>query len=252
MKHFGRTAWCAVGGLLAAIGLSTPAAAQDSEPEWSGQVTPYVWAAGIGGSITPFAGGPTVEIDKSFSDLLEDLDIAFFVSGFVRRDRLVLLGDFSHSSSSKEGRVPTLGIPAEGRLRQTSLTLAGGYRAVESPGATVDLLAGGRAWWLRGSVEVPLAGVDRSPELGFVDPVVAARANIGLAPRWSVIAYGDIGGFGIGSKSTSQLLGTVNYRTSDSLYLSAGYRHLHVDRRTSGTRVDATMSGPLLGATWRF
>lgn len=99
---------------------------------------------------------------------------------------------------------------------------------------------------------MPLAGVDRSPELSFVDPIVAARANIGLAPRWSVIAYGDFGGFGAGSKRTSQLLGTINYQASDSLYLSAGYRHLHVDHRSGGTRVDVVMSGPLLGATWRF
>lgn len=144
MKRLERAALRVVGGLLATMGLCVPAAAQE-EPEWSGQATAYVWVTGVGGSITPFAGAPTVEIDKSFSELLEDLDVAFFLSGYVRRDRFVLLGDLSHSSSSKEGRVPTLGIPAEGRLRQTSLTLAGGYRAVDSPAATVDLLAGGRA-----------------------------------------------------------------------------------------------------------
>ncbi|MGE4430178.1 MAG: hypothetical protein AB7E05_05470 [Sphingobium sp.] len=248
MKHM---ALCMTGGLVAAMGLCAPAAAQE-EPEWSGQVTAYVWATGVGGSITPFGGAPTVETDKSFSDLLEDLDAAFFLSGYVRRDRFVLLGDLSHSSSSKEGRVPALGIPAEGRLRQTSLTLAGGYRVVDDPKATVDLLAGGRVWWLRGSVRVPLAGVDRSPNLSFVDPIVGARANIGLAPRWSVIAYGDVGGFGAGSKSTSQLLGTINYQASENLYFSAGYRHLHVDHRSGATRVDVVMSGPLLGATWRF
>lgn len=207
---------------------------------------------GAGGSITPFAGAPTTEIDKSFSDLLEDLDVAVFLSGHARHDRFVLLGDLSHSSSSREGRVPPLGIPAEGQLRQTSLTLTGGYRVVDGPGATVDLLADGRIWWLRISVQVPLVGVDRSPELGFVDPIVAARANIGLAPRWSVIAYGDFGGFGAGSKRTSQLLGTVNFQASDNLHLSAGYRHLHVDHRSGGTRIDVVMSGQLLGATWRF
>lgn len=98
-------------------------------------------------------------------------------------------------------------------------------------------------------MQVPLAGVDRSPGLSFVGPIIGARANIGLAPRWSVIAYGDIGGFGAGSKSTSQLLGTINYQASEGLYLSAGYRHLHVDHRTDGTRIDVVMSGPLLGAT---
>jgi len=41
---------------------------------WSGQVTPYIWAAGVGGNITPFRGGPTLTVDDSFSEILKDLD----------------------------------------------------------------------------------------------------------------------------------------------------------------------------------
>ena len=75
----------------AAAALSTglaPAMAQD----WSGQITPYVWGAGLGGDVTPFAGAPTLSFDKSLSEVLEDTDGAFFLSGFARRDRLVLMG----------------------------------------------------------------------------------------------------------------------------------------------------------------
>lgn len=54
-----------------------PASAED----WSGQITPYVWAAGLGGEVTPMAGAPTISFDKGFSDLLKDLDGAFFLSG---------------------------------------------------------------------------------------------------------------------------------------------------------------------------
>ncbi|WP_423211258.1 hypothetical protein [Paracoccus yeei] len=34
--------------------------------------------------------------------------------------------------------------------------------------------------------------------------------------------------------------------------LSGGFRRLHVDYRSGGTRLDVTMAGPLLGVTWRF
>jgi hypothetical protein len=64
--------------------------------------------------------------------------------------------------------------------------------------------------------------------------------------------HADIGGFGIGSDSTWQVVATANYQISKALHLSAGYRHLAVDRDESGTRIDISMSGPLLGATWRF
>ncbi|WP_287884089.1 MULTISPECIES: hypothetical protein [Paracoccus] len=226
---------------------SLPVLAQD----WSGQVTPYVWAAGLGGDVTPMTGAPTLSLDKSISEVLEDTDGAFFLSGYARHDRLVLMGDFSWSSSSKSGTVPP-GLPAEGKLRQRSLTLLAGWRAVENQQFTLDLLGGARAWSVKSSVTVAGGAMQASPGKDFVDPILAARANIALAPQWSAILYADIGGFGAGSENTSQILATVNYQVNDNLWVSAGYRQLSVDYRSGGTAVDVTMAGPLLGATWRF
>lgn len=224
-----------------------PAVAQD----WSAQVTPYVWATGIGGDITPFTGAPTLSLDKSFSNILDDLDGAFFLSGYARRDRLVFMGDFSWSSSSKSGRIPP-GLPAQGKLSQRSMTLLGGWRAVQADRVTLDLLGGARAWSVKSSIDVAGGLIHAAPSKEFVDPILAARANIALAPQWSAIIYADVGGFGVGSESTSQLLATVNYEVNDKLWLSLGYRQLDVDYRRGGTKVDMRMAGPLLGATWRF
>ncbi|MGQ0565633.1 MAG: hypothetical protein ACT4OK_11255 [Gemmobacter sp.] len=226
-----------------------PAAAQDDR--WQGQITPYVWASGVGGDITPFAGAPTISFDKSFSDVLEDSDGAFFLSGFARKGRFVLQGDFSSSSSSKSGLVPP-GVSADGGVEQQSLTLLAGYRAVAEDGLTLDVLGGARFWHISGSVQALGGAVQRSKDLDFVDPVIALRANVTLAPRWSAILYADVGGFGVGSDQTSQLLAVANYQVSDRFYVSGGLRRLHVDYRDAGTRLDVTMAGPILGLTWRF
>lgn len=247
------TAWRLVGAALLGVGLATPAAAQE-RPENVVQVTPYVWFTGSGGTLRPFEGGPTLEVDNSFSDLLENLDAAFFVSGLVRSGRFVLVSDFSYASVSRDGTVPVPGLgpaPAEGKLRQTSFTLASGYRVVDAAQGTLDLLVGARAWWVRADVD--LAGViQRSPRLDFVDPIIAARGNVSIAPGWSAIGYVDVGGFGAGSDSTYQVLGTVNFQVAERVFLSAGHRHLAVDYQDGGTRVDMQMSGPLIGATLRF
>ena len=87
------------------------AAAQD----WSGQVTLYGWGAGVTGDITPFTGAPTLSFEKSLSEVLEDLDGAFFVTGLARRGDLVLFGDFTYSASSRDGLVPP-GVPASGEV----------------------------------------------------------------------------------------------------------------------------------------
>lgn len=251
--------WHAMARGAAALMLmvAVPAAAQDSlrgsapEGEWTGQVTPYLWGSGLGGTLTPFTGAPTVRIDKSFSEVLEDSDGAFFLSAFARRDRLVLMGDFSYAASSKQGRIPP-GLPAEGRLRQTSLTLAAGWRVHEDERVAFDLLGGLRHWDVSAAVAVPLAGVSRSPGDSFTDPLLAARVNVSLAPRWSVIGYADVGGFGAGSDSTQQWLVVANYAATDAWVFSAGLRALSVDYREGGTRVDARLAGPLVGASWRF
>ncbi len=234
------------GMTVAAMG-SLPALAQD----WSGQITPYVWAAGLGGDVTPMTGAPTLSFDKSFSDVIKDTDGAFFLSGYARRDRLVIMGDLSWSSSSKSGIAPG-DLPAEGKLTQRSLTLLAGWRAVENEQFTLDLLGGARAWSIKSSVTLAGGAMQASPGKEFVDPILAARANIALAPQWSAVVYADFGGFGAGSESTSQILATVNYQVNDNLWISAGYRQLNVDYRSGGTAVDVTMAGPLFGATWRF
>lgn len=218
---------------------------------WQGQITPYAWGAGLGGRIVPFEAGPSLRIAKSFGDVLEDLDGALFVSAYARRDRLVLFGDLSHVSSSKQGRLPP-GLPAEGRLRQSSLSLAAGWRAHEGPRVALDLLGGLRYWSVQAAVDVPLAGLSRAPDARFVDPLLAARLNWTLAKRWSLIAYADVGGFGAGSESTHQWLLAANYLHDARWAFSLGLRELAVDYRERGARVDVRLSGPMFGASWRF
>ncbi|MBA4500842.1 outer membrane beta-barrel protein [Marinobacterium sp. 3-1745] len=229
--------------------IQTLPAAADSE--WKGQLTPYLWASGLGGDLRPFQGAPTLSFDKSFSDVMDDLDGALFLSGYARQNRFVLLGDYSYSSSSKQGKIAP-GLPARGKLSQRSMTLAAGYRAISSDEMTLDVLAGLRAWNLKVKTSVAGGMVQASPSESFVDPLMALRANIALSPQWSTILYVDAGGFGAGSDRTYQVVATVNYQMNDQLYLSAGYRKLNVDYRSGGTKVDVTMAGPLLGMTWRF
>ena len=242
--------------VLAAMSLPFVAATglAQTGPDQAFQITPYVWATGVGGDIRPFAGAPTVSINKSFSDLIGDLDAAIFISAYARQGRFVFMGDISSSSSSRSGVTPSPPAPAElpatGKLRQTSLTALGGYRVAQTPEASFDLLAGARHWRVRGEVDTPLGSASRARN--FTDPLIAARANIQVAPGWSALLYVDAGGFGVGSRVTSQVLGTVNYQITDSAYISAGYRHLHVDYRDDGTRFDMRMSGPVIGATLRF
>lgn len=235
---------------LAAAVAAAPALAQDDRG-WNVQVSPYLWGSGVSGEVTPLAGGPTLEFGSSLGEVLGDLDGAFFLSAYGRTGPWVFLGDISASSSSREGAVPP-GIPAEGEVSQRSITLAAGYRVQSGPRVTLDVLAGVRAWDVDVSAAAPLAGLGASTGAGFTDPIVAARANWALGDRFSVMAYVDVGGFGVGSEATGQVVATLNYAVTDRLYVSSGWRQLQVDYEGDGTGFEATLSGPLAGVTWRF
>lgn len=225
--------------------LAGPVAAQD----WSGQVTLYGWGAGVGGDFTPFTGAPTLSFDKSLSEVLEDLDAAFFATGLARRGNLVFFGDLTYTSSSRSGLVPP-GIPATGEITLKSLTLAAGRRFDAGGGTTVDLLGGLRGWDIDGAITTP--GPSIAPSASFIDPIIAVRVNTPLSDRWSVLSYADIGGFGAGSDFTWQAAVTANYQATDSLWLSFGWRHLAVDYSDGGTVFDGALSGPLVGVTLQF
>lgn len=224
--------------------------ASQDPAKWSFQLTPYVWATGVGGTFRPITASPTVTFDRSFGDVLEDLNSAFFLSAYAQRGKFVILGDLSYSDASHTATVN--GIPGRAGLRQTSLTLAGGYRVTDQEDAKVDSLFGFRSWKLKSSIESPVLGVQLSPEKSFTDAIIGARALFPLSDQWSILLYGDVGIFRLGSRSTAQIVGTANYTLNKDVVLSFGYRQLNVDYRSGGTVVDATLSGLLIGATWKF
>ena len=136
-------------------------------------------------------------------------------------------------------------------MRQTSATLTAGYAWMAEERTGIDLLAGIRYWDISATVDVPGLVSARS-DSSFVDPIAGVRWRQALSPRWSSIAYVDVGGFGVGSDSTWQLLALANYQATDKLFVSMGYRHQHLDYRDKGKRLDVSLSGPMLGVTYQF
>lgn len=268
MGHSPRNLWCAI--LVAAAAALSPCAASalpatvppsardtsvvtatQGAPQWQFTVMPYIWATGMGGTIRPFAGAPVLSIDRSFSEMLSDVDGAFYLSFGAQRERFLVLGDGTYVSTSRQGRLPN-GAPARGSTRQTTLTLAGGYRARTELPVLVDLFAGFRAFWLEADVEVAGGVVSASPQRNFVDPLVGGRAILPLSPRWSTMLYADVGGFGVGNELAGVVSGLVNLVLSPRFVASAGYRVMLLDHDDAGTVADLTMQGPILGLSLRF
>jgi len=250
---------------ISAILLFAGSQAQANDPvaseQWQAQITPYVWMSGLSGDVSASQAPAIFSVDKSFSDILEDLNGALFVNGFAHNSRFALLADFSYVSITENDDSPIpLFSSIEGDVEQISGMLAAGLRVASAPeGAALYVLAGARAWHVDATVSgKKVAGAPasipsrESDTWAFVDPLVALRGRLPLTGRLSVIGYGDIGGFGVGSDITWQAVVTANYALTQRLFVSAGYRHLKVDYQDGGQLLDIDQSGPLVGATFKF
>lgn len=255
---------------LSVLGLVLAQAAQGQALEteiagsdWVVQVSPYLWATGVEGRVSPFRRGPAIGIEKDFSEVMDELELGGFLNVWARRDQFVLSADlmFVNTTDSKSGTLPALpglspGLPVRGDVdtKEFMLTLQGGYRFYDTPGLTLDGLAGARYWHISNELSVNALGQNRTFKESFdwVDPLLGLRGFARIDDRWSVQAQADIGGFGIGSDMTWSVLATVNYIVTDKASLSFGYRVLDVDYDKDGHVFDTRMQGPVIGATWRF
>ncbi|MGD9301512.1 MAG: hypothetical protein PVI13_08050 [Desulfobacterales bacterium] len=85
----------------------------------------------------------------------------------------------------------------------------------------------------------------------WVDPFIGLRWLWHFHEKWSTHLRGDIGGFGVGSDKTYNLIGLIDFKPWKHVSLFGGYRVFYQDFSTGTGKkrfaYDATMSGPALG-----
>lgn len=239
---------------------ATPAVRAQTPEGWAFAVTPYMWMAGVSGTATVntrVAGQQTQSFAADFNDIFNNLHFAVMGSAEVRYGRFGVLADLIYLDLS-EGVSTPRGIFNGGSasMRQTGLGLAALYRVIDEPAGWLDFGAGIRPWWVDTSLNLNpgVAGIGRyaSNNFSWTDPIIAVRGHIRLGSQFGLTAYGDIGGFGAGSRFTYQVLGTVDWTPYPWLAVRAGWRQLAFDFENGRGTLDLTMSGPILATTFRF
>jgi hypothetical protein len=246
--------------VILALGAGGPAAAQEPAAAaaggWSFGVTPYVWFASLEGDVGAISGLPPVSVDAGFDDIIENADIALMVAAEARRGRFGVVTDFTYLALSADGNTPgPLFGGAEVETTTVFATVAGFYQVLAHQRVSLDALVGTRVWYVD-------TEIDRSADLlparsvqddeVWADPVIGLRWTAPLGRSFFLAGAADIGGFGVASDFTWQLLGTLGYRFNDWFSARAGYRHLDVDYENDGFVWDVEMSGPIVGAIFRF
>jgi opacity protein-like surface antigen len=246
--------------------MAAPVAAQSTAADqWQFEVTPYLWASAMKGHVE--AGPlPRVDIDMSFSDIWDSLDFGL-MSGFeARKGRIGFLADAiymkvsSGATARRTGSGPigaTASASADLEIEQTMLAAALAYRVSSGPTA-IDVIGGARYSNIdaKANIEGSFFGISRSRsrsgDKDWVDPYVGIRVLHPLSERWTLTAYFDYGGFGVGSDSTWQAIAGAEYAFSKAVSLKFGYREMSVDYDKSGFVYDMRNKGAYLGVGIKF
>jgi hypothetical protein len=237
-----------------------PAQAQDegamNAGGWSFGLTPYVWFSSLKGDVATLSGLPPVSVDADFGDIIENTDIALMLAAEARRGRFGIVTDLTYLALSADGATsgPLFG-GAEVDTSTFFATVAGFYQVVAHERVSLDALAGARIWYVDTEIDFSaglLPARNVQDDEVWADPVVGLRSSAQLGRGFFLAGYADVGGFGVASDSTWQLRGTLGYLFNDWFSAQAGYRHLDVDYDHDGFVWDVELSGPIVGATFRF
>lgn len=246
----------ALGGLML---MASPASAQApaaTSDAWSFAASPYVWFSGLNGNVSVPAG--SADFSSSFGDIFQSLKFSAMGLVEARRGNVSILADTLYLNLQQ-------GIPVPGshgafsggsvRMQSAEVSAIGLYTLAEAQAGRFELGGGVRAWWFNTAINysagrLPARSTDSSTS--WVDPIFAARGILRLNESLSLTAYGDVGGFGVGTQLTWQAMGTLDWRINERFSASVGYRHVHIDYERGRATIGVDLSGPIIGATYRF
>ena len=224
---------------------------------WEFRITPYGWLTAIDGSTG--VNGYVSDVDASFSDIFDVLDMAAALQFEARNGRWGIIADLFYAELSEDATLPgplatQLDIDFTQFLAEVDLY----YRLAEQPEGFLDLYAGFRYNNLDLNFDA-VASTRReeirrngSADKSWADPIIGLRGQWDINEKWYLSGKGDIGGFGVNSDFTWNLQATVGYNFTPCVSAEVGYRYFDTDYDDDGFTYDVAHAGLLLGVNIKF
>lgn len=232
------------GVVLVALVLSLAAPGAEAAGDWSYRVAPYLWTTRINGVVGPSAN--PADVDVSFKDLIENADLALaglFEAtykedwGFMAEG---MYADLSTAATGPKGGKATLD------LEYAFLTLAGAKRVAPN----VDVYAGARGIFMDTTLKLSAGGMadpSGSVSKDWWDPIIGFKVTGSVNEKLSTIVAMDVGGFGVSSEMTYQVVANLIYEFNPTWSAIFGYRLLDIDYDKDGFVFDTRQDGLILG-----
>ena len=227
-----------------------PAAVAAATNDWSLDVAPYLWVA----SLEVEMGQPSTPSGVDRFDTR--ISGGAMLAAQARYRSVGLAVDFAWLRLDTEAIHPGPAFSAvdlESGFIHTTAALT--YRLPMHGMFHAEVLAGARLWYVNEDLEFKsgvLPGFKSSHDETWVDPVIGADLRYELSRRWSIVAKGTVGGFGVASDIAREVFSGVGYRMTDWSSVTLGYRYLHEEYDRNGFALNLDAHGLLLGFGFHF
>lgn len=222
-----------------------------NDGDWEYFAGGYLTATSIDANTTSFTpmGDQVINIDASFSDLLDNLD--YGISGlFIARKGLLSINvDLVFIGLNIDQPPAVIDVD----LREHELFI--GYEAFEQY-SDLEIITGLR--YIDQDIKVTTPGPQLTIGDSWVDPFIGLRYLGPINNKWNWLLRGDVGGFGMGSDLAWRIDAGTTYRFGKQWEAAIWYKILNLDYETgtSGTpsiyKWDGTESGITFGVGYYF
>ena len=240
--------------ILSSSAMLVPALATAQSNDSYFRVTPYLWMLSLDG--TTAVAGDDADVDASFSDILDNLNMALSVNlEWKTRSNWFFIFDPMYADLELDLSVPSppAPLPITGKV-EVELVIADalvGYSVHEN----FDIYAGAR--YYDQDITIVPSGMAPSIPLGddWTDYLLGFRVHSAINDKWSISGKLD-GAVGGDSDSALNLFAVFSRHFGENKHLDLGWRYYDVDYEsgTGPTRFlwDVAHSGPVVGFSWQF
>ena len=235
--------------MFVVLGLSGAQSVKAAGGDWTYEVAPYFWGAGLDGTVQ-IGGLPAAEVDAGFSDVWDSLETGFAMFGVARNNDWVVFADVNYLDTRVTERLPqrTVNLDNESFVGMVALGQQSQWLGQE---AQAEAYIGLRYYHF--DTELGISGLgSRSASEDWVDPLVGINLAWPFANGWRISLLADIGGFTVGSDLAWQVMPIVHYQFNPTWSGKLAYRWLDVDYEDSDYTSNLLTHGWMAGIGFCF
>ncbi len=234
---------------------SAPPSASSSG--WQFTVTPYLWLTSLHGDLGVVRAIQPVSVDISPWYLIRHMHFGVMGAFEADKDRFVAVSDnvyayvgITHHITIRDVDFATATVAPKMFITTNDV----GYRMLDDPSLSIDILGGFRLYHVRPGISLtgPRRSFEGEQSHTWANPLVGLRFKGHLSDKLSWSVWGDVGATSP-SDHNGQAFGSLQYAFARSWTAILGWRYLTTNYDNGqGFVFNVNLDGPLLGASFRF